>query len=354
MLLLLAVLLVADIGLASGVAAFNGSSVSVPTVTLAPTAAVGARTGYTSCYNGRPRAGSPRRRQHHHAIVFPSDTKLTGLTSTSLTDTTAAKLVGQANATGLTVTYFLYTGAVVAAGDTLSASVQGATNPTSPGTTYKVAVSTSSDTTAVNCSSYTIVAGHSVSTPAVTLAPTSAAGGRTGYTVAFNVSSTGGLSQAAGSTITITFPSDSKANSLTSTALNDVTTAKLIGQANATGPLTVVFFLYSGSVVNAGDSLSSSIQGVVNPTSASATYKLTVSTTSDTPAVNSGNYAVVAAHSISTPSVTLSPTSAAGGRLPTRWRSTSHPPAASPRRPAAPSPSRSRQTARRTRLAGPP
>ncbi len=314
-LIVLALVLVADLALAAQVAAFSASSVSVPTVTLAPTAAVGARTGYTVVFTTSGTGGLSQAAGSTVTIAFPSDTKLTGLSAAILTDTNTAKAVGQANPSAtLTLTFSLYTGAVVTAGDTLSASIQGATNPTSPGSTYKVAVSTTADTTAVNSSSYTIVAGHSVSTPAVTLAPTAAAGGRTGYTVAFNASSTGGMSAAAGSTVSVTFPSDTKENSLSSAILTDTTTAKVVGQANPSSTLIVTFTLYSLAVVNAGDHLSASINGAVNPTSPGTTYKLTVSTTSDTAPMTSGSYTVVAGHLVSTSTVTVAPTAAAGAR----------------------------------------
>src|SRR6267143_1480841 len=89
----------------------------------------------------------------------------------------------------------------------------------------------------------------SVSTPTVTVGPTAAAGARTGYTVVFKTSAGGGLSQAAGSTVSMTFPSGTNVNTLTSAYLTDTTTNKLVGQANGSPTTSLTFFLYGGAVV---------------------------------------------------------------------------------------------------------
>jgi len=130
----------------------------------------------------------------------------------------------------------------------------------------------------------------SVTTPAVTVAPSSAVGARSGYTIVFSTSATGGLSAAAGSTVTIIFPTGTSLIQLSGSSLTDTTTNKLVGFANSSGTTTATFFLYSGSVVNAGDALSAVIGGAVNPTVASSVYTVKVSTSSDIAAATSCPY----------------------------------------------------------------
>ena len=268
-----------------------GHAVSTPTVTLAPTAAAAARSGYTIAFNVSATGALAQTAGSNVVVTFPSDTKLTGLSSTVLTDTTTAKAVGQANPSStLAVTFFLYTGAVVNAGDHLTALVAGATNPTSPGTAYTLTVSTSSDTAAVTSGSYAIVAAHGVGKPTVT--PSSHTAGATGvtYTVGFKASTTGGMSQVVGSTLTLTFPAGTNVHNITSAILTDTTTALAVGQANSSTTASLIFTLYTGAVVNPGNTLSASIVGAVNPSTPSTTYTATVSTTSDVNSVASCPY----------------------------------------------------------------
>jgi hypothetical protein len=293
--------------LSTSYAVVAGHSVTTPTVTLAPTAVAGARTGYTVVFATSSTGGVSGNSGGTVTLVFPTGTVLSALTSTLLTDTTTATAVGQANpSTTTTLTFNIYGGKTVNPGDTLSASIQGVGNPTTVSSTNKVSVKTSSDLTAVLSTSYAIVAGHAVTTPAVALSPTAAAGARTGYTVVFKVSSTGGLSGNSGGKVTLVFPTGTVLSTLTSTLLTDTTTATAVGQANPSTTTTLTFNIYGGKTVNPGDNLSASVQGVVNPTAVSSIDKVSVKTTSDTPAVLSANFAVVAGHYVSTPSVTPS------------------------------------------------
>jgi putative Ig domain-containing protein/IPT/TIG domain-containing protein len=117
-------------------------------------------------------------------VLFPSGTKLSSAAGAILTDTTTAKAVGQANPSATTsLTSNLYGGAVVNAGDTLSAAVQGAVNPTSPSASDMVTVSTTSDTALVASCPYYIGSGPAA--PCVTsVKPASGpAGGGTKVTI---------------------------------------------------------------------------------------------------------------------------------------------------------------------------
>jgi hypothetical protein len=289
-----------------------GNPISKPTVTVAPTAAVGARTGYTVVFNTSATGGLSQAVGSTVSVSFPSGTNVSSLSAASLTDTTTNKLIGQANNSSTTsLSFFLYGGAVVNPGDTLSAAVMGAVSPSSPGTTYTVTASTTSDTTPVTSNPYTLVAGKPVSTPMVT--PTDHTPAATGvtYSVVFKTSATGAMSQAVGSTVSMSFPSGTKLNSI-SAVLTDTTTAKAVGQANPSSTTSLSFFLNGGAVVNSGDSLTAVVQGAVNPTSPSSSYTVMVSTTSDTTSVTSCPYYIGAGPAV--PCVTsLKPNSGPAG-----------------------------------------
>jgi hypothetical protein len=139
----------------------------------------------------------------------------------------------------------------------------------------------------------------SVSTPAVTVTTSPAAGARAGYTVAFTTSATGGLSGSAGSTVTIAFPAGTGLSTLSSAALTDTTTGQVVGSAGPSSTTTLTFSFFSLAVVNAGDAVSADVEGAVNPATASSTYTVTVSTSSDTTRVVSSHYAIVAKHTVS-------------------------------------------------------
>ena len=156
---------------------------------------------------------------------------------------------------------------------------------------------------------YTVLPSNQLSQPTVTIAPPSAgAGARTVYTVAFNTSATGGLSAAASSQITITLPADTSLSKLFNSTVTDTTSGKAVGNcfSSSTTVAVATCNVTGASTIAAGDSVSIQLDGVTNPTTATQTATLTVATTSDTAAVRSLPYAVLAAHQISQPTVALS------------------------------------------------
>jgi CobQ-like glutamine amidotransferase family enzyme len=284
-----------------------GHPVSAPAVTVTTSPAVGARAGYTVAFTTSATGGLSAAAGSTVTMVFPAGTGLGSLTTTNLTDTTTGQVVGFANdSSTTTLTFVFFGGAVVHGGDSVSADVEGAVNPATAKSTYTLTVSTSSDTTPVTSGTYAIVAGHPVSAAAVTVTTSPAAGARAGYTVAFATSVTGGLSAAAGSTVTMVFPAGTGLGSLTTTNLTDTTTGQIIGFANDSSTTTLTFVFFGGAVVHAGDSVSADVEGAVNPATAKSTYTLTVSTSSDTTPVTSGTYAIVAKNTVSIPMVSLS------------------------------------------------
>jgi hypothetical protein len=305
-----AVLLLAGVAFPAVSSAAPDSSVSTPSVTVTTSPAVGARAGYTVAFTTSATGGLSGAAGSTVTMVFPVGTGLGSLhdATANLTDTTTGQPVGFANdSSTTTLTFVFFSGAVVHAGDAVSADVEGAVNPATANSTYTVTVSTSSDTTPVVSGHYAIVAKHPVSTPAVTVTTSPAASARAGYTVAFTTSATGGLSNAAGSTVTIIFPAGTGLSSLKSANLTDTTTGQTVGIANNSSTTTLTFFLSGGSVVHAGDAVSADVEAAVNPATASSTDTVTVSTSSDTTPVVSSHYAIAAKHTVSIPM--LSPSS---------------------------------------------
>ena len=314
-LLFAAVLLLADVAFPAVSSAAPASSVKNVTVTVTTSPAVGARAGYTVAFTTSATGGLSAAAGSTVTMVFPAGTGLGSLSSATLKDTTTGQQVGFANSSSTTtLTFVFFGGAVVNAGDGVSADVEGAVNPATASSTDTVTVSTSSDTTPVVSSHYAIVAGHPVSTPAVTVTTSPAVGARAGYTVAFTTSATGGLSRSAGSTVTIVFPAGTGLGSLTSANLADITTGQRVGAANSSSTTTLTFTFFGGAVVNAGDNLSADVEGAVNPATASSTDSVTVSTSSDTTPVVSGHYAIVAQHPVSGPAVAVTTSPAVGAR----------------------------------------
>src|SRR5438270_893236 len=114
---------------------------------------------------------------------------------------------------------------------TVTVTVDGVTNP--PAGSPTLTVSTTSDTQNTS-GPYTIVANNPVGTPSVTVSPPSnATGAKTEYVVTFATSSTGGLSNAAGSQITLTFPTGTGITNLVGSAVRVSGSQTVIGNCGA-------------------------------------------------------------------------------------------------------------------------
>jgi hypothetical protein len=204
------------------------------------------------------------------------------------------------------LTCYLYSGDTVGASTTVTARLNGITNP--PAGSPTLAVSTSSDVNPANSPTYTVTAAQSVSGVGVTITPpTSAAGGETTYVVSFTTSSTGALDGTTGSTVTIALPADTGINNLQSGSPLDVGATQVgycVASDTSTTTPTVTCFLYGGDTVGSSTAVTTTLNGVINPPAGSVT--LAVSTASDTIPVSSPTYTVTPARSVSQPSVSLS------------------------------------------------
>ena len=293
-----------------------GHQITQPQVTISsPSAAAGARTVYFVTFATSSTGGLSRQGVSNITVTFPTGTDITSaLGNTSVVDVTNNNTaVGSCGKSGLVATCTLFSGTSIAPGDQVSIEFDGVINPSSAGS-QTVSVSTSSDTPAVTSATYNIVAGHQITQPQVTISsPSAAAGARTVYFVTFATSSTGGLSRQGVSNITVTFPTGTDITSaLGNTSVVDVTNNNTaVGSCGKSG-LVATCTLFSGTSIAPGDQVSIEFDGVINPSSAGS-QTVSVSTSSDTPAVTSATYNIVAGHQITQPQVTISSPSAAAG-----------------------------------------
>ena len=261
----------------------------------APTTAAGGLTTYHVAFKASTTGGMAGNAGSTITVTLPAGTSVANFTNGSIVD--GATQVGGCfvpDTTKPVVACAVYSGTTTAAGDTITADLNGVSNPTTPKTTYKLTVATSSDPTAVTSPAYTVVAAHPLTNLTVAIgSPSASAKGLTTYKVAFKASATGGMSGTTGSLITVTLPAGTSLAHFLNGAILDGATQ--VGGCFVTdqGGTVVTCAVYSGTTTAAGDTITTELNGIVNPT-APKTYKLTVSTTSDIAAVTSPNYTVTA------------------------------------------------------------
>jgi len=295
-------------------------------VTVSPTAATNALTGYGVSFSTSITGGLSGAAGSQVDVTFPSGFGLSGTFGgySTLADLTTGETVGYATTiSGQTLAFAISSGQVVGASDELLAWAKGVTNQASPSTTATVLVSTTSDPTPVASGTFSVTAAVSVSGVTVSVTgPTSAAGSLTDYTASFSTSTTGGMSYTAGSTITVTFPAGFSANELScsSTAdcnnlITDTTSGDVVGYlSGSANVVTGHISCCQQSSVNGGDTLRLVMDGITNSTTASTTDTLTVRTTSDNAsAVASNTFSVGAHHAAGAPTLKSTTTLAAGG-----------------------------------------
>jgi hypothetical protein len=234
-------------------------------------------------------------------IVFPAGTTFQLTTSPLTLGATTIAFCGELGST-LTVQCLLNGTHTVGAGTALTATLNGVVNPSTAGS-YKVSVSTTSDTVSVMSPSYTVTAASSVTGVTVNNAsPTTSATGLTTYVVGVTTSGTGGLSAAVQSTVNIVFPAGTTFKLTTSPLTLGATTIAFCGELGST--LTVQCLVNGTHTVGAGTALTATLNGVVNPSTAGS-YKVSVSTSSDTVAVMSPSYTVTAVSAVGAAKLTI-------------------------------------------------
>src|SRR5205085_341400 len=105
----------------------------------------------------------------------------------------------------LVFTCSTYGGAVVNPGDQMRITLNGITNPSTPGP-YTIDVATTSDTQTVTSPAFNVVAANQLTglTASIPAPSSTAVGARTTWVANYTTSATGGLTDAANGDITIT------------------------------------------------------------------------------------------------------------------------------------------------------
>jgi hypothetical protein len=257
------------------------SAVSHPTVSVAPSSAGGALTGWTVRFTTSSTGGLTGAAQSSVTLNLPSGVSVCSqFRGAELVDTTTGTTVGTEGfcAYPNAVDIVLGAATVVRAGDALAVYLQGVVNPANP-QTYHVGVQTSSDTNQVVSGTFTVVAPNTVSTPKLSMTMATH-GALSVYTLTFATSKTGGLSARVGSAVNLILP-PATGTSGASWSLTDVTSGNHVGSGGlgqSFGGSTQNVLQLQGSVA-AGDTLQLVLNNVTNPTAGA--YTLTVSTTSD-------------------------------------------------------------------------
>ena len=270
------------------------SAVSGLTVTNAPTTAAGGLSTYTLSFKTSTSGALSGTTGSTITIDLPTGTGLAFLIGATLDDGT--NTIGYCNAATTSppvAECYVYSGQSSKAGDTLTATLNGVTNPT-VAKAYTLSLSTSSDTTVVTSPSYTITPATAVSAVVVTTTNNLAAAKNVSYMLSFKTSTTGALSGTTGSTITIDLPTGTGLATLANSTLDDGTNT--IGYCNAatTSPPVVECYVYGGQSSQGGDILTVTLADLKNPSTTEA-YTASVSTSSDTGRVVSPYYCLAAA-----------------------------------------------------------
>jgi hypothetical protein len=274
-----------------------------------PTSAAGGLTSYVATFTTSSTGGLNAGDGSTITLTVPAGT---GISNVNYYDYSTIEdggnSVGYCVNDGSTMLECYITG-TVNSGDQLTITLDSVTNPSTAGG-YSLKVSTSSDTTTVSSPDYTVTAAQGVSDPSVAIGtPTASAGGLTTYVDTFTTSSTGGLNGADGSTITLTLPTGTGISNVYSNNSTVSDGGDYVGYCEEDDSTTVV--CYITGTVNAGDKLTVTLNGVVNPSTAGA-KSLKVSTSSDTTS-KSAAYTVNAASAVSAVTATVSKTLVSAG-----------------------------------------
>ena len=296
-------------------------SLSTPSVVnSSPSSAAGARTDYVITFTTSGTGGMSGTAHSQITVTFPSTAttpfNTTTIVNAVVTDTTTNTQVGTCGVSSQTVEVCtISAGKTVTAGDALKVELDGVTteSPAPTGKTDTLTVSTTSDSTTKTSGTYPVANGGTITAPRVdNTSPSTAAGARTDYVMTFTTSGNGGLSGAAHSQITVTFPSTATTPFNTTTIVNavvtDTTTNTQVGTCGVSSQTVEVCTISAGKTVTAGDMVKVELNSVttLTPAPTGNIGTLTVSTTSDTTTMTSVTYGVANSGAITTPAVPLS------------------------------------------------
>ena len=180
--------------------------------------------------------------------------------------------------------------------------------PTRRGTRRMIVVLAFSVASVVGVIAPAATAGASTSVSNVTVAvaaPSAAAGALTTYKVGFKTSASGGLDGDAGSTITIALPAGTGLTNMSNSSPVNVGATE-VGYCTHLAATTATCYIYSGTTVAANTTVAITLYGVNNPTTASTTNTLHITTTSDTTSATSPTYPITAGKSLTSAAVSVS------------------------------------------------
>ncbi|HZT95613.1 MAG TPA: hypothetical protein VFB34_02130 [Chloroflexota bacterium] len=243
-------------------------------------------------------------------VTAPVGTSFASLQSSEVLDLPAAQNISvccQAVSNGDRTINMPVSGAPT--GERLEVLLADVANPTAPSSTEHLTVFTSADHTPATSTAYAVIPAKHISTPTVTLtSPASRASG-VDYRVTFDLSSTGALTGTQDS-ITVTAPSGTSFASSRGQVIDkiDGRDVTVCCQNVSSNGLTITTAVKGAQ---AGDQVTLILHDVQNPSVLASTDRLKVSTSSDYTPVSSGTYAILSAHKITSPVVSLT-TAAAG------------------------------------------
>ncbi len=283
------------------------TAVAAPTVSLSSDAAMASQVTYTVGFTTSAQGGLAAN-QGSITLVAPEGTVfplVPGDYSVTAGATKVSSLIcGNPSIAGGRSVVSVTVSTAVGAGQALTLAVTGVTNPaTGPSA---LTVETSSDTQAVSTPSYRLVAATAVAAPTVSLSSDAAMASQVTYTVGFTTSAQGGLAANQGS-ITLVAPEGTVfplvPGDYSVTAGATKVSSLIYGNPSIAGGGSVVSVTVS-TAVGAGQALTLAVTGVTNP--ATGPSALTVETSSDTQAVSTPSYRLVAATAVAAPTVSLS------------------------------------------------
>jgi hypothetical protein len=271
----------------------NHPSGTPAVVNTTPSNAAGARTQYTISFATSTTGGLAPEANSTIDVTFPSGTGFSAGWGGGIVydDTTQARIgtcFSPNSSTPLVVNCTI--SAAIGPSKPVRLVLNGITNPTTVAPNKTLTVDTTSDTPAIS-SQYGVVARNPLTGLSAVPADTSQSA-TTSYDVRFATSATGGLGPQANSGIDVLFPGGTTFGHWGGGIVYDDTTQARIGTCfspNTSTPLVVNCTI--SAAIGPSRPVRLALNGVSNPPTAGS-YHVTVSTSSDTATVQSGDYGI--------------------------------------------------------------
>ncbi len=258
----------------------NNAISGVTVDNASPSAAAGARTTYLVSFVTSATGGLSDDAGSEITINLPPGSDATDYYYGSTVSVNGTNVGYCYDTTTTSVTCYISSGEVISANAAVTVTLNGVRNPPDPATELTATVDTTSDTSAIS-NTFNVVANNPVQSAFVQLTDPAPSATAT-YTVTLTTSVTGALSGDAGSTITIELPAGTDASNLSVAPVQNLSTAQNVGYCYDDTTTTVICYVSSGKVVNAGDTVAVTLDDVTNPAGGTIGLTADVLTTSDT------------------------------------------------------------------------